>query len=126
MRFYLKAEKGFEGFNKDGNYVKKDPGIRECYETTINSEAGGKEGKSYTRIGHVDEDIIKAYPREYRAFKADLEVRRAIYENAALYELEHGKPFVEEIKNEEVIKIKETETTHAELDHETIKEKKKK
>lgn len=96
MEFKLKAYKGYVGFNSKGIHVEKPHTFKECYETTICSDAGGFYGQSYNRSGHVDEDIIKAYPKEYKKFKADLIARREYHERVALYELIQEKPYVYE------------------------------
>ncbi len=149
MEFKLKALKGYEGFNAQGVHTVKPPVFKEFYETTICSDAGGFYGKSYSRSGYVDEDIINSYPKEYKKFKEDLIARRELHEKAALYELEYGKPYVEEVPvvAEEVKQIEEApqspelkevapvvaetleaepEATIADLEKDLIKEKKKK
>ena len=105
MEFKLKAEKGYEGFNSKGVYVKNPPIFKEYYETIIASDASGIYGKPYSRSGHVDADIINSYPKEYKKFKTDLETRRDYHERVALYELIQGKPYIYEEAIEALLPI---------------------
>lgn len=112
MEFKLKAERGYKGLDASGEYIEKPPIFKEYYEATIPSDAGGFYGSSYSRSGHVDEDIIKSYPKEYKKFKKDLEERKDYHKMVALYEFEHGVPYQEPV--EEVVEpVEEIEEVKA-------------